>query len=519
MKSFPMHLGSLLFAAPVLTGVTGCESSREKTLPNVVFILADDIGQGDLGVYHRERTGQKEIIPTPNMDYIAENGIRFRDANTPAALCAPTRYSIMTGCNSYRLRLPWGVWPAFDEKGAVATGQKTVGNVMQDAGYATAFFGKWNLGGKFNKLPEGQAYKGSELWDDGWDYSRILDHYPNVLGFDYSLETPIGIQNMPMAFYENGTWLPISPDSEITIRKHPWGPAPATTNVTGEYMKGDSHWETSIVGPRLARGAVDFINRHQAANTGKPFFIYYCSQAVHIPHEPPAEFNGTPVAGVTLSKHGDMIYELDLQVGLIIDALKKAGVYENTLIILTSDNGGLNNRQTNATGHHSSNGFRSGKGSMYEGGTRVPIIAMWPGRIPAGKVSDEPVMAHDLMATLYALTGLPMPEDQAMDSYNILPLLLDKPKAKGRELELYQAGVVKNYMFRKGDWKLIIESDDKGNVFEPVALFNLKENLAEDENYNLVNDPSQQDRIQEMYSEYVNYRTSKARTTGIVSQK
>ena len=178
-------LTTLFLSISILFAGQSC-SEKEPQKPNVIFILADDIGQGDVGVYHRERTGQPVVIPTPNMDYIAENGIRFRDANTPAALCAPTRYSVMTGSNAYRCRNQWGVWSAFDARGAVADGQLTVGNVMQDAGYHTAFFGKWNLGGEWGKLDEGEGYPGSENWDDGWDYSKIIDHYPNVLGFDYS---------------------------------------------------------------------------------------------------------------------------------------------------------------------------------------------------------------------------------------------------------------------------------------------------------------------------------------------
>jgi arylsulfatase A-like enzyme len=515
-----LRIGSLFLSLLILFSGTSFNKLQEEpnSPPNVIFILADDIGQGDLGVYHRERTGEKEIISTPNMDFIAENGIRFRDANTPAALCAPTRYSVMTGCNSYRCRMPWGVWPAFDEKGAVAPGQKTAGNVMQDAGYHTAFFGKWNLGGKFEKLKEGESYEGSEYWDDDWDYSKIYDHYPNVLGFDYSLELPIGIQNVPFCFYENGEWKPFDENSKITIRKHPWGPAPRYTNVRGEYMKGDSHWETSATGPMLAKGAVDFIQKHQQEQPGNPFFIYYCSQAVHVPHEPPVEFNGKAVKGTTLSDHGDMIVEFDMQVGMIIETLKKEGILENTLIILTSDNGGLNMGATEATGHDSSNGFRAAKSSHYEGGVKVPIIAMWSGKIPSGKVSDEPVMAHDLLAMLYALTGQNMPDDQAMDSYNILPLLLDEPGAKGRETEFYQGGSgLKNYVFRQGDWKLIIEGDQQGNVYEPIALFNLEDNPFEEETGNMINDPEQQERIQTMETRYKDYRNTLERTTDPVS--
>jgi len=535
MKPGNIYFNTLLIASPLLLPFSGCAENKYKKLPNVVFILSDDIGPGDIAAYHRERTGHKEVIPTPNIDRLASEGIRFRNANTPAALSAPTRYSIMTGSNTYRCREPWGVWNPFDPMGTVPADQKTVANVMKDAGYNTAFFGKWHLGGKFNKLDSGVVYPGGELWDDGWDYSEIVGAYPNSLGFDYSFELPNGIQGNPYTIYENGKWFPISKESVIRVKSKT-----SPKNSIKRYSKGDSNWETSKIGPLLSKKAAEFIENHKKIQSGKPFFIYYCSQAVHGPQEPPADFYGTPVKGTTPSGHGDMIFELDLQVGMIVDALKKAAEYENTLIIFTSDNGGLNVKEDKSEfysgdcssygfyaeallGHCATNGFRAQKGSMYEGGTRVPFIAMWPGVTPKGKVSDEPVLAHDLMATLYAVTGQDMPEGQAMDSYNLLPLLKDEAGAKGREFSLYQGGLPwpeeinsLKYIIRKGDWKLIINSDNEGNILDPFAFFNLKDNPYEVESKNFLRDPGQKERITEMYDYYKKLRSTKERTTELV---
>lgn len=509
-------LSAILTAGPVLLLFNSC-SNEKQPLPNVVFILADDIGPGDIAVYHRERTGQKEIISTPNIDRLAEQGIRFRNAHTPAAMSAPTRYSVLTGNYCYRCRQPWGIWDAFDSLGSVAPLEKTVANVMKDAGYYTGFWGKWNLGSGWNRADENADFPGKELWDDGWDYSQMTGQYPNTLGFDYSYMLPQGIQALPLAFYRDGKLAPIADDSEITVRKAPWDSTQTLWRKQYRgYMKADSRWDASIVGAKLTADVVDFIHKRSEKNPGKPFFVYYCSQAVHVPHEPPADFYDTPVKGTTVSIHGDMIFELDLQVGKIIEALKATGELDNTLIIFTSDNGGLNLEKTNFSGHSSSNGFREKKSYIYEGGTRVPFIAMWPGMIPEGLISDEKVMAHDLMAAMYALTGQDMPDDQGRDSYNILPLLKNERGAEGRDIVITQGNPARHLSklaIQKGDWKLIINSDQQHSVGEPFALFNLKENPYEKEEGNHIKSSDQQEKINELYSMYSLFRNSGERTT------
>jgi arylsulfatase A-like enzyme len=519
MKSKKIILNlSLIITSITLLSVNSCNPSKKEQFPNVIFILADDIGPGDITVYRQEREIHENIIPTPNLDKIAKNGMVFTDANTPAAVCAPTRYSIMTGNNSYRCRLPLGVWNPFDSLGSIKQGQKTVANVMKDAGYRTAFIGKWHLGGKWKKLAAGNSYPGSEIWDDGWDYSNIVGHNANTLGFDYSLSLPHGIQGIPLAFYENSEWMPLSKESFIKIWDKPsWNPYPDGPKLKS---KGDSEWDVSLVGSILTNKAVQFIHNHLKNEKEKPFFMYYCSQAVHLPHDPPETFSGRAVKGQTPSLHGDMILELDLQIGRIIETLEVNGILENTLFIFTSDNGAILARETTSAGHDSSNGYRGWKGSIYEGGTRVPFMAMWPGVIPKGVITNEPVMAHDLMATLYALTGQVMPEDQGMDSYNILPVLINEPGAKGRDIKIYQSGSPwgkhpynKMLAFRKGDYKLIIESDAKCSVGNKFAFFNLKDNPDETETKNLINEPSEQMRIEEMYNEYLELRRNNSRTT------
>lgn len=487
----------------------------EKETPNVVFIMADDIGQGDIGFYHRERTGQEEVIATPNLDSLISSGIRFDDAHTVSALSSPTRYSVITGNYTFRCYRPWGVWGATNPS-AIGEGQLTLGHVMQDAGYKTAFFGKWHLGGDWHVKGTDEIYRGAGTGDKTTDFTRLVDDSPNHLGFDYSFMLPTGIQNNPFAYYENAEWWKLDEDSEFIINMALHGGFQERTHP----RFADSNWETPAAGPLLTRKAVDFIESQSHENPEQPFFMYYCSQAVHVPHEPPITFFGRMMKGQTVSAHGDMIRELDRQVGEIVEALKKNGQYENTLLIFSSDNGGLNIKETEESGHDSSNGYRGYKTWIYEGGHRVPFIATWPGRIAPGGVSDEPVMVHDLAAALYALTGQEMPDDQAMDSYNIMPLLLQEEGASGREVMYLQgSGNRGRVAIRHGDWKLIIQSDrDDPDVRKPIELYNLAENVYEKEEGNLINDPDQQERVDEMLGLYNSLYDSKTRTTEPVNK-
>ncbi len=504
--------GKFLIALILVLNISGCKypNKPEAKLPNVIFILADDIGQGDIGYYHAERTGKTPVIPTPNLDDLITTGIRFDDAHTVSALCSPTRYSVMTGNYTFRSYRPWGVWNAC-AKSAVGEGQSTVGHVMHNAGYRTAFFGKWHLGGDWYVKGTDEIYRGIGTGDETTDFSKIVGGAPNHLGFDYSFMLPSGIQNNPFAYYENTVWFRLGENSEFIVNPQLHGGFHNRKHT----RFADSNWETSDAGLRLTQKVVQFIDHQVNDNRDQPFFVYYCSQAVHVPHEPPVSFMGEKVKETTLSAHGDMIKELDLQVGAIVDALKKHGQYENTMIIFSSDNGGLDMKNTERSGHDSSNGFRGSKTWIYEGGHRVPFIVSWPDKIKSFQKSDEPVMVHDLAATLFALTGQDIPDDQAMDSYNLLPLLMSEKNAKGREVIFSQgSGSRANVAIRKGNWKLIIKSErNNPDVRVPVELYNLADNIAENAEKNLINNPDQKDRVEELLHLYNQIRDSQGPTT------
>jgi arylsulfatase A-like enzyme len=497
--------------------------------------MADDLGVGDVGFYHRQRTGSDPVIPTPNLDKLFEQGMRFDNAHAEA-LCAPTRYTVMTGNYTFRCHLPWGVWGSA-EKPAVPQGQKTIGHCMQEAGYRTAFFGKWHLGGEWYRQGTDKKYEGSPWGEeaDQIDAARgFLGGGPVSYGFDYSLALPGGIQGPPFAFFENDKWMKLGEDSVMKRLNQKEMPEGCKLGSKGAGAKlGDSNYNSSEVGPILTRKAIDFIEREKKT----PFFLYFCSQAVHDPHSPPEKFRGEKVKGTTHSDLGDMIREFDMQVGALVYKLKKEGLWENTLFIVTSDNGGLALKDTDINGHLSSNGLRQDKSSAYEGGHRVPFVATWPGKINPGSLCEKPVLALDLMATLYELTGREIPKGQARDSFSYLQLLLGKPDAPHREEVVITNGrlfegaqrTAKTYddaiVTYSGRWKLVSRWDNQSKAHKkwafmngtisPVALFDLADNPFEDDAKNLLSNPEHEKRVERMIQDFYDARATEGngRTT------
>lgn len=503
----------------------GEESIPKK--PNVVFILADDVGYGDLGVY-----GGK--VPTPNLDKLANQGMRFTDAHSPAALCAPSRFSLLTGSYPYRNGKPGGVWDVNNSSAFSINGDRTeagrhitVAEVMQNAGYKTAFFGKSHLGGNvYNKKGEIIREK-AKL--NTMDYSRGVEDNLTQHGFDYTYSLLSGIQHEPYAYFENGNFDPIDPDNPANNSSTQlWenGYYKVSNNGLSKIVeagrvpaRGDEDYDSSQAGIILSDKAVEFIDRHIQENkeTGKkqPFLLYYASQAIHVPHTPPFDFDGDPtpideqVYGVTGAVTSDMLYELDLQVGKIIDKLEEKGILDNTLIIFTSDNGAL---WTNVTHYgnpeHDNNGpFRGYKASIYEGGHRVPFIAKWGDGtkagsiIPPGSISDETIVNHDWVATMYELTQQNMQKDQAKDSASLLPILTGKTSKNDAPLHnfiLYQAGFAYDGAIREGSLVLVV---DRNN--EATELYDLSTDLQQE--HNLINEEKYQETIARLHKKFLKY--------------
>lgn len=487
-----------------------CKNNRLlKSKPNIVVIFADDVGLGDIGFYHKQRTGKTPVIPTPNIDKMISDGMRFNDAHAPNSLCAPSRFSMLTGNYSYRNEKPFGVWLPWNDPG-IEPKYTTSARIAKQGGYATSFFGKWGCGGQLKEKDTGKTIDQESIRAE--DYEKLYQA-ANYFGFDYALELPRGIQGGPFAFYENSQWMPLKKSSQLQ-----WiGPEQHRLSEGKEDYYGaigDSNWDPTQVGSMLASKAVKYIKKQTADNPNQPLFMYYCTQAVHEPHTPPKELDGIPIAGSTPEVQGDMVHELDTQIGLIIKCLKETGAYENTLFILTSDNGGLPPTPALAkAGHDSSNGLRDYKGSIYEGGDRVPFIAMWPKIIKPATESNEPIVTHDIVATIAAITEQKLSKDVVKDSLNLLPLFYGDPKAEGHEVILQQSEHGPCYAIRRNEWKLILLAPNKRNVkdLKPVALFNLKNNPFEDEKYNQINNEQYQGVVNTLLEEYLELReTGKA---------
>lgn len=478
-------------------------NAQNQKRPNIIVILADDIGVGDISHYRRLNQG-KVILETPNIDNLATHGMYFTSAHAPAALCATSRYSIMTGNNNYRSPLPWGVWSGYAQS-MITKEQLTLGRVMKKANYNTSFIGKWHLGTSFAKKSNLEevftATRGKVSLNI--DITKIIDFGPMQNGFDYSLTLPSGIQNEPYAIYENDAWLPLNKNSEIALIDKVY-----MESIGAELDKkvglGDSNWQPKEIGPILAHKAVKYIADN--AKKEQPFFMYYCSQAVHTPHLAADQLNGVQVSGTTPSKHMDMIKELDVQVGMLVQELKKQGVYDNTLIIFTSDNGGLHINGNTWNAHHYPNDiYRGSKNEPYEGGHRVPFIATWPKQIKENQASSTLVLGMDILSTIAAAAEYKIPDTEALDSYNLLPILKNQEKKHFRNHLMIQGGANREVIIIENDWKLIIQIDkkDKSNKKRtPIALFNLKTNDIEDERFNLVLNKKYQKRVKDLLEKY-----------------
>jgi arylsulfatase A-like enzyme len=439
----PVGLLGFVLAAAALPHAAPARAAGPAK-PNVVVILADDLGYGDVGCYN-----PASKIPTPNIDRLAKEGARFTDAHSPSAVCTPTRYALLTGRYAWRTRLQRNVIGPFSQP-LIAEKLLTVPAMLREQGYAAACVGKWHLGWGWPKPG-----------DDGKrDFTKPIPDGPTTRGFDLYFGTDVP-NYPPYCFLEN--------DRTVGI---PSGTAPVgrdSFNIAGPMVPG---WKLVGVLPALEARAASYIET--AAKGGKPFFLYLPLTSPHYPVVPAPEFKGKSRAG----DFGDFVVQTDHVVGAVLDALKKAGAAENTLVILTSDNGPEITGEVNPGaydrlkefGHASMGILRGAKRDAWEGGHRVPFIARWPGKIEAGTVCDETVCHVDLMATLAALLHVKLPADAGVDSVNILPALLgEKRQAPLREATVHHSGQGK-FAIRKGDWVLILAptGDDNGKRGEPA---------------------------------------------------
>ena len=423
--------------------------------PNVIVIMADDLGYGDISA------NGATALKTPNIDRLAAEGLRFTSGYCTASTCTPTRYSFLTGNYAFR-RKGTGVAPPNGHL-VVPPDTFTIADIAKAAGYKTAVIGKWHLG------------LGAE--GKGPDWNGVIAPGPRELGFDYNFLLPTTNDRVPQVYVENDRVLNLDPKDPLWVGDkkpdgdHPTGQSHRATlkmdwshghNATihngisriGFYTGGKTaRFRDEDLGDKWIEKANTWIEAHRA----QPFFLFFASHDLHVPRMPHERFHGATKLGF----RGDSIAEFDWSVGELMKTLDRLGLAEKTLIVLCSDNGpvmddGYKDGALEQRGDHRAGGpYRGGKYSVYEGGTRTPFITRWKGRIQPG-VSAEVVSTIDLAASLAALTGTALPADACGDSIDVSGALLGKPGAKGRDHYVQQDnGGTGNFGFRVGDWKLV----------------------------------------------------------------
>ncbi|HEY2416156.1 MAG TPA: arylsulfatase [Pirellulaceae bacterium] len=456
---------------------------QNPSRPNIVIILADDIGYGDLGCYGAT------AVKTPNLDSIAKAGLRFTDAHCGSATCTPSRYSLLTG--QYAWRKPGTAILPGDAKLIIPPGTATLPSTLKAAGYNCGVVGKWHLG----------------LGAGDLDWNTDIKPGPLEIGFDYCYLIPATGDRVPCVYVENHRVVGLDPADPIRVdysspigndptgREHPellkmkltHGHDMTIVNGISRigYMSGgkSARWVDEDMADRITEKAVKFIEKNEKS----PFFLYFATHDIHVPRVPHARFAGS----TSLGPRGDVIQELDWCVGQILATLDRLKIADNTLIMFSSDNGpvlddGYADAAIEKLGSHKPAGpFRGGKYSIYEGGTRVPLVARWPARIKPG-VSDALVSQLDFVASFAELTGQKLSADAAPDSLYTLPALLGESK-HGRDLLVEHAN---GLALRKGDWKYVAapiagKKGGKTDVSKApgvAALYDLSADLAETKN-------------------------------------
>ncbi|MDO5607113.1 MAG: arylsulfatase [Capnocytophaga sp.] len=493
----------LLLAA---VSLIGCKTQRAETPfvastpPNVIIILADDIGYGDLSCYG------ESTISTPHVDKLSEGGIRFTNAHTTAATCTPSRYSLLTGDYNWR-RTDTGIADG-DAPMVIKPGQSTLAQVFRSAGYHTGVVGKWHLGLGDTK--------------GGQDWNGYISPGPKDIGFDYSYIMAATGDRVPCVWIENHAVANYDPEAPISVsyttpfggeplgREHPelltkLRPSPnhghdqAIVNGISRigYMKGGGKalWQDENIADTIASKAVQFIEK----NKKTPFFLYVGTNDIHVPRYPHSRFAGKSGMG----HRGDAILQFDWTVGEIVQALERNHLMDNTLVIITSDNGpvindGYDDQSVELLGEHRPwadfhpNG---GKYSNFTAGTRVPFIVHWQKSVSA-RESDALVSQVDLYASMAALVNCEKPQNEAIDSQNVLEALLGKSE-KGRAYVIASAG---SLSIHDGTWKYIVPN--QRNSYNPLTNTQLGNSPA-DQLYNIANDKAEQYNVAEQYPEEV----------------
>lgn len=486
------HL-SLVLLATLSSARANVRADATADRPNIVFILADDLGYGDVHCLNPDSK-----IATPNLDRLAAQGMTFTDAHSGSSVCTPTRYGILTGRYAWRSRLKKGVLGGYSPP-LIEPGRLTVAALLQQQGYQTACVGKWHLGfdwGTSRALTFGDEIDAKEKMA-AVDYTLPIAHGPTSIGFDMFYGISASLDMPPYLYLRDDRSVGVPTTEKTYIRK---GPAHVD-------------FEAVDVLPTLTAKAVEFIDEcgKQEKAKARPFFLYFPLAAPHTPIVPDDAFRGRSKIGT----YGDFVMQVDATVGRVLDALDRNAMTGATLLIFTSDNGCSPSADFPALakqGHHPSGSLRGHKADIFEGGHRIPFLARWPGKVQAGSTCHDTICLTDLLATSAAIVGASLPADAGEDSVNILPDLLGTAQMPVREATVHHS-IDGSFAIRQGPWKLALCPDSGGwseprpgrpeaKGLPPVQLFNLERDLGERRNLQ-ADHPEVVDRLTKLLERYV----------------
>lgn len=454
MKTIRILLALCLFCA----GTAGAEDR-----PNFVFILADDLGVGDVSHLNPDSK-----ISTPNIDTLASEGITFLDAHSSASVCTPTRYSFLTGRYSWRSPLKERVVSGYS-KSIIEQGLPTIASMLRDHGYRTAMFGKWHLGLDWQKKDGTRVseLRPAESIEAEIDFTSGFEGGPLSHGFEYFFGINASLDFPPYVFVENDKALTVPTGMQA---KQGERGKPSHQFMMRSGLK-DVEFDPQQVLKTLTEKAVDYI---KAQNADQPFFIYIPLNSPHTPVVPREEFLGSSSAGV----YGDFIQETDWSVGQVKAALQERGLLQNTILVFSADNGAsrasFSTKHEKEFDHKPSAIYRGRKAGLHEGGHRVPLVISWPKGITARSSNDQLVVLNDFYATMADIVGDDTAKSGVADSFSLLPIFKAEEEKYTRTSAIHHdfAG---RFSFREGPWKLLLNKDKQ-------ELFNLKEDPSEGNN-------------------------------------
>lgn len=504
---YKYNMNKLYYILPVGTMVlAACSTNKKltdnfkKQRPNVLLIYADDIGYGDLSCY------KTSSVNTPHVDKLASEGIRFADAHCAAATSTPSRYSLLTGEYAWRHK---NTGIAAGNAAMIITPDRfTLADMFKSAGYYTGVIGKWHLG------------LGDETGTQNWN--DVVKPNPADIGFDYSYIMAATADRTPCMFMENGKGVGLDPNDPVYVSYKENFPGEPTGKENSEllklhpshghdqaivngisrigYMKGgkNARWRDENIADSIIDHAVNFIENQKDAQ--EPFFLYLATNDIHVPRVPHERFSGKSGLGA----RGDALLSFDWSVGKVMDALKRLGLDENTIVILSSDNGaviddGYKDQAVELLADHKATGvYSGGKYSIYEGGTRVPCLLRWKGKVVPG-VSDQLMSQIDWFASFASMLGVEIPQGGAPDSRNHLNSWMHSTE-KGRDF-LVEQNLQNNLAVTNGEWKYIPAA--KGPAINKYTNTELGNQPKKDQLYNLKNDPGEKNNVADEHPDLV----------------